>query len=238
MRTDCLLCLAALTFCTILTCLPIQEKTIQIGITRDYQRDQNIKTKISSFDYFLTRFCKRMRIHQDSKGAVSLRKRSKDCFSVLEIESNKVVCLDSNKKIYISVDAIKDYCCHKIKGKNSNNALCLCWRGHAMKLVEAYSASELSPPHSNSHEKHIHLRKRSSQHFDPSDPLGSENPRSRTINYHRQNREQTRERSSNVSKETITFYDDPLHVLLSKSPVSPNLRKEKKNKQVAPSEQI
>lgn len=87
----------------------------------------------------------------------------------------------------------------------------------------------------NKDKTHLYLRHKRSQHVDPSDPLGSENPRSRTANYRRPNREQERERISNVSKETITSCDDPLHVLLSKSPVSPHLQKEKKQKQVAPS---
>lgn len=85
---------------------------------------------------------------------------------------------------------------------------------------------------SNNHK--THLRQRRSQNIDPSDPLGFENPKSKTTNFRRLDREH--EHSSNVSKETITSYDDPLHVLLSKSPVSPNLQKEKKNKQVAPSD--
>lgn len=81
----------------------------------------------------------------------------------------------------------------------------------------------------------LYPRRRRSQHVDPSDPLGSENPRTRAANYRKPHREQERERSSNVSKETIASCDDPLHVLLSKSPVSPHLQKEKKHKQVAPS---
>lgn len=86
----------------------------------------------------------------------------------------------------------------------------------------------------NTHKPNLYPRYRRSQHVDPSDPLGSENPKSRKSNYRRQNQE--RERSSNVSKETITSCDDPLHVLLSKSPVSPNLQQGKRKKQVAPSE--
>nr|XP_021326341.1 uncharacterized protein LOC100537842 isoform X2 [Danio rerio] len=123
------------------------------------------------------------------------------------------------------VDNTKD-CFKTIQRKISRHALCS-WRNDA-------KTKELPPPplHLNNHNSHLRLRR--SQHFDPTDPLGFENPKSRTTNYQRQNKEHERERTSNVSRETITSCDDPLHVLLSKSPVSPNLQKEKKYKQVAP----
>jgi len=106
----------------------------------------------------------------------------------------------------------------------------------AISHTEAYSAELPLSLQSNNHK--THLRQRRSQNIDPSDPLGFENPKSKTTNYRRLHREREREheRSSNVSKETITSYDDPLHVLLSKSPVSPNLQKGKKNMHVAPSD--
>lgn len=102
----------------------------------------------------------------------------------------------------------------------------------AISHTEADRAELSLSLQSNNHK--THLRQRRSQNIDPSDPLGFENPKSKTTNFRRLDREH--EHSSNVSKETITSYDDPLHVLLSKSPVSPNLQKEKKNKQVAPSD--
>uniref|UniRef100_A0A672QCR1 Uncharacterized protein n=1 Tax=Sinocyclocheilus grahami TaxID=75366 RepID=A0A672QCR1_SINGR len=121
------------------------------------------------------------------------------------------------------VDGINKDCFKTIHGKNYHHALCP-WRSDAMiKLVggkshtEAYS-TELHHSLQSNNQK-THHRQRRSQYIDPSDPLGSENPRSRTANYRRPNREHEHERSSNVSKETITSYDDPLHVLLSKSPV-------------------
>lgn len=126
---------------------------------------------------------------------------------------------------YPQVDNTED-CFKTIQRKTSRHTLCS-WRNDA-------ETKELAPLplHSNNHNSHLRLRR--SQHFDPTDPLGSENPKSRTMNYQRQNKEHERERTSNVSRETITSCDDPLHVLLSKSPVSPNLQKEKKYKQVAP----
>lgn len=202
-----------------------------------------METMISTYGYFLMmKFSKRMRkaIYQESKGAALLKKRSKDCFLLLHIKTNNIMCLDATKNTYISVDGINKDCFKPVHGKNSHHALCP-WRSDAMiKLVggkshtEAYNAELHHSQQSNNHK--THRRQRRSQYIDPSDPLGSENPRSRTANYRSPNREHEHERSSNVSKETITSYDDPLHVLLSKSPVSPNLQKQKKHKQVAPSD--
>ncbi|TRY54529.1 hypothetical protein DNTS_033397 [Danionella cerebrum] len=87
-------------------------------------------------------------------------------------------------------------------------------------------------PHSN--KPNSLLRQRRSQHLDPADPLGSEQPRSRSISYRKTNGDNNKG-SGNVSRETITSCDDPLHVLLQKSPVSPHLEK-KKYKHLAPSD--
>ncbi|KAI7812071.1 hypothetical protein IRJ41_022345 [Triplophysa rosa] len=192
MHTVYTFCMAVLGFCTLVVCYPIQSKE---DITTDNQKDQYTE-KISHLKLTFSNG-KRKVIYQDSKGGISLRTRSKDCFSV-DIKSNLFMCLDSNKQPYILKDKIP---------------------------TEVYLSLQTN----------LYLRHRRSQHVDPSDPLGSENPRSKTANYRRPNREPEREHISNVSKETITSCDDPLHVLLSKSPVSPHLRKEKKQKQVAPS---
>ncbi|KAK7117531.1 hypothetical protein R3I94_022929 [Phoxinus phoxinus] len=193
-----------------------------------------MEAKISS-KFLMITFSNRMRkaIHQQSKGDILLKKKSKDCFSVLDIKNNNIMCLDTTKKPHISVDVINKDCFKTIERKNSYQST---RKSDAMiKLLGAMSHTEAYaelPLQSNNHK--THLRQRRSHNIDPSDPLGFENPKSKTSNYRRLNRE--RERSSNVSKETITSYDDPLHVLLSKSPVSPHLQKEKKNKQVAPSD--
>ncbi|XP_050955319.1 uncharacterized protein LOC127156480 [Labeo rohita] len=236
MYTVHLLCLAALCTSTLITCHPIQKETIQTDLTRE--KLSNMEAMINRYGYFLmTKLSKTIRkaIYQKSKGATLLKRRSKDCFSLLRIKKNKIMCLDTTKNV---VDGINKDCFKTIHGKNYHHTLCP-WRSDAMiKLVgakshtEAYSAELHHSVQSNHHKRHH--RRRRSQHIDPSDPLGSENPRSRTANYRRPNREH--ERSSNVSKETITSCDDPLHVLLSKSPASPNLQKQKKNKQVAPSD--
>ncbi|KAL1247457.1 hypothetical protein QQF64_022833 [Cirrhinus molitorella] len=200
-----------------------------------------MEAMISRYGYFLMmKFSKRIRkaIYQESKGAALMKKKSKDCSSLLRIKNNYIMCLDTAKNTYISADGINKDCFKRINGIDSHHALCP-WRSDAViKLVGAYShtdgySAELHHSlQSNNHK--THLRQRRSQYIDPSDPLGSENPRSKTANYRRPNQDQ--ERSSNVSKETITSCDDPLHVLFSKSPVSPNLQKQKKNQQVAPSD--
>ncbi|XP_016399700.1 uncharacterized protein LOC107732796 isoform X2 [Sinocyclocheilus rhinocerous] len=240
MHTVPLLCLAALSTSALITCHPIQKETIRTDLTRENL--SNMETMISTYGYFLMMtFSKRMRkaISRESKAAL-LKKRSKDCFLLLHIKTNNIMCLDRTKNTYISVHGINKDCFKTIDGKNSHHALCP-WRSDAMiKLVggkshtEAYSAQLHHSLQSNNHK--THRRQRRSQYIDPSDPLGSENPRSRTANHRRPNREHEHECSSNVSKETITSYDDPLHVLLSKSPVSPNLQKQKKHKQGAPSD--
>ncbi|XP_067235855.1 uncharacterized protein [Chanodichthys erythropterus] len=215
----------------------ISHETIQTDLTSENQRA--MEAKISSY-FLMIQFGYRMMkaIHQQSKGEILLKKRSKDCFSVLDIKNNNIMCLDATKKPYISVDVINKDCFITIPRKNSYQST---RRTDAMiKLfgvkshTEAYIAELLLSLQSNNHKTHLRLRR--NQHIDPSDPLGFENPKSRTTNYRRPNPEREREHSSNVSKETITSYDDPLHVLLSKSPVSPNLQKEKKHKQVAPSD--
>ncbi|XDV53023.1 hypothetical protein PO909_021637 [Leuciscus waleckii] len=230
-----LLCLAALSICTLITCHPIQKETIQTDLICENMRD--MEAKISS-NFLMIKFSNRMRkaIHQQSKGDILLKKRSKDCFSVLDIKNNNRMCLDTTKKPHISVDVINKDFFKTIQRKNSYQST---QRSDAMiKLFGAISHTEADraelPLSLQSNNHKTHLRQRRSQNIDPSDPLGFENPKSKTTNYRRLNREH--ERSSNVSKETITSYDDPLHVLLSKSPVSPNLQKEKKNKQVAPSD--
>ncbi|XP_052453603.1 uncharacterized protein LOC128014240 [Carassius gibelio] len=239
MHTVPLLCLAALTS-ALITCHPIRKETMQTDLTRENL--SNMETMIGTYGYFLMmKFSKRMRktIYQESKEA-DLLKKSKDCFLLLHIKTNNIMCLDATKSTYISVDGINKDCFKTVHRKNSHHASCP-WRSDALiKLVggkshtEAYSAELHRSLQSNNHKTDRRLRR--SQHIDPSDPLGSENPRSRTANYQRPNQEHEHERSSNVSKETITSYDDPLHVLLSKSPVSPNLQKQKKHKQVAPSD--
>ncbi|KAI2648407.1 Vacuolar membrane-associated protein IML1 [Labeo rohita] len=265
MYTVHLLCLAALCTSTLITCHPIQKETIQTDLTREKLSNMEAMINRYGY-FLMTKLSKTIRkaIYQKSKGklfifcinrhvstyfdcfnitgallihkgATLLKRRSKDCFSLLRIKKNKIMCLDTTKNV---VDGINKDCFKTIHGKNYHHTLCP-WRSDAMiKLVgakshtEAYSAELHHSVQSNHHKRHH--RRRRSQHIDPSDPLGSENPRSRTANYRRPNREH--ERSSNVSKETITSCDDPLHVLLSKSPASPNLQKQKKNKQVAPSD--
>ncbi|XP_056308136.1 uncharacterized protein LOC130219702 [Danio aesculapii] len=221
MNTIHLFCLIALSICKLITCHPIQKETIQTDLTRE-----NVEDKISSYGLFLmaklTNGIEKA-IYRESNGAVLLKKISRDCFSLLDTKRLILMCLDTTKKPYISVDNTND-CFKTIQRKIFRHAMCS-WRNDA-------ETKELPPPptHLNNHNSHLRLRR--SHLFDPTDPLGSENPKSRTVNYRRQNKEH--EHTGNVSRETITSCDDPLHVLLSKSPVSPNLQKEKKHKQVAP----
>ncbi|XP_072520300.1 fibroblast growth factor 23-like [Salminus brasiliensis] len=163
-----------------------------------------------------------------------LKNQTKGCFSVLNVKSNRFLCLDSKRKLYTSVDDSNEDCrFHHVKRHKRHDVFRSC-NGDVLVIlhqkeanIQAHDSSELSSVLLlKRHKKHTNRRKRRSWHIDPSDPLGSEYPYFKGINSQRREPEY----SSNIFKETIALVDDPLQVLLPNSPLSPTLEKNWKNK--------
>ncbi|XP_030642799.1 fibroblast growth factor 23 [Chanos chanos] len=197
---------------------------------------------VNIYNYFLE-----MRMSDDVKRIVqqgpqrtmSQKKlTSKGCLSMFSVRNQRFLCVDSNGKLYTSTDRKNQDCLfHYVREKKQREILLSCRDGTLLNLRE-FTAHAKSPGSAETsalyvlrrHDaprEHTQNRRKRSQEVDPSDPLGSENPDTRPTYDQKQDQDQDPQQASSISKETIRSCDDPLQVLLSNSPVSPNLEKDK-----------
>ncbi|KAG9271956.1 fibroblast growth factor 23-like [Astyanax mexicanus] len=233
-----LLCWVVLRLHAPCTCFPLQQEPSPDDVLAEDLEEHRQAEEEASTNYLKRKNVneRAQRItHQESKGIIThLKNPTKGCFSVLNVKSNKFLCLDSERKLYTSEDDSNEDCWfHRINRHKHYRVFQSC-TGDVMIIlnqknasVHTLDSSELSSFISiKRHKKRTNHRKRRSWHIDPSDPLGSEYPYQKTINS--QKREP--EYSSNIFKETIALVDDPLQVLLPHSPLSPTLEKNWRNK--------
>ncbi|KAL6480888.1 hypothetical protein MHYP_G00119210 [Metynnis hypsauchen] len=208
------------------TCYPLQQAPSPSDVMEgDSEEHRQAETK-SPMDYLMEKnYNERVRktIYPGSKGIFTyLENQPKGCFSVLNVKSKMFLCLDSKRKLYTSVDDSDENCrFHYVKRHKHYDVFRSC-RGNMLVILRqmkarmhTHNSSELSS--GLLIKQHTNRRKRRSWHIDPSDPLGCEYPVVRAIN----NQRRQPLHSSNVSKETIAFVEDPFHVV-SPGPLSPS----------------
>ncbi|KAM9470446.1 uncharacterized protein Hap1MRO34_012420 [Clarias gariepinus] len=221
-----LLCWAVLTLHTTATCYHLQRTSLPSGPDA---AEPGTPTRLEAKSYFISRDRAPEPVRQGSEGHFGYWKDpDTNCFSVLNVKSRAFLCLDSQGKLYTSVqDSDKDCRFHRIKRHKRYDVFDSC-RGDVLLLRRrrAKIGARNSPKPSGyvffrQQKNHTYRRKRSGWHTDPSDPLGFEYPHLGAM----RNWRSDPEHGGNVSKETIALVDDPLEVLLSHNPPPPTLEK-------------